>query len=108
MAAGVYLGWVVEDEGRVAASAGLLLIDWPPHPFHPTSDRRAYVLNVFVETEFRGRGLAHALLERCVAEARERGVGVVTLHASDAGRPIYEQMGFEPTSEMMYTLPAEG
>jgi GNAT superfamily N-acetyltransferase len=107
--AGKYLGWIVEDGGRIAGSAGLLIVEWPPHPLHPQGSQRAYLLNVFVEPEFRKRGLAHSLIERCLAEARERGIRVVTLHSSDAGRPVYEKFGFHPTSEMMYVegqLPA--
>ena len=53
-----YLGWIAEEGGRVAGSAGLLILDWPPHPLHPTSDKRGYLLNVYVEPEFRKRGLA--------------------------------------------------
>jgi GNAT superfamily N-acetyltransferase len=102
IAEGKYLGWIAEDSGRVAGSAGLLIVDWPPHPLHPEGNQRAYLLNVFVEPEFRKRGLAHSLIERCLTEARERGIRVVTLHSSDAGRPVYEKLGFHPTSEMMY------
>lgn len=102
-----YLGWIAEEGGRVAGSAGLLILDWPPHPLHPTTDKRAYLLNVYVEPEFRKRGLATALLKRCLDEARQRRMRVVTLHASDAGRPIYESLGFQPTSEMLYAEPPE-
>jgi ribosomal protein S18 acetylase RimI-like enzyme len=102
IAEGKYLGWIVEDGAHVAASAGLLIVDWPPHPFHPESSQRAYLLNVVVEPEYRRRGLAHDLIERCTAEARKRGIRVVTLHSSDAGRRVYEKLGFHPTSEMMY------
>ncbi len=107
MTEGKYLGWIVEEDGRAAASAGLLIVDWPPHPFHPEGNRRGYLLNVYVEPEFRKRGLAHGLIERCLAEARGRGIRVVTLHSSDAGRPVYEKFGFHPTSEMMYIDPAQ-
>lgn len=102
IAEGKYLGWIAEDGARVAGSAGLLIVDWPPHPLHPDGNQRAYLLNVFVEPEFRKRGLAHSLIERCLAEARQRGIRVVTLHSSDAGRPVYEKLGFHPTSEMMF------
>lgn len=102
IAAGKYIGWIVEDNGRVAGSAGLLILDWPPHPLDPTNGRRAYLLNIFVEPEFRKRGLAHSLIERGLAEARQRQIRVVTLHSSDAGRRVYEKFGFHPTSEMMF------
>jgi GNAT superfamily N-acetyltransferase len=100
-----YLGWIVEEDGRIAGSAGLLIVDWPPHPLNPDSTQRAYLLNVFVEPAFRKRGLAHALIEQCLAEARRRHIRVVTLHSSDAGRPVYENFGFHPTSEMMFVEP---
>jgi len=102
---GRYMGWIVEENGVAVASAGMIVLDWPPHPLHPSSDKRAYVLNVYVEPRFRKRGLARGLIKRCLNEARRRGIGVVTLHASDAGRPLYESYGFGATSEMLYVIP---
>jgi GNAT superfamily N-acetyltransferase len=96
-----YLGWIVEDGGRVAGSAGMLFLDWPPHPFDPEASQRAYLLNVFVEPEFRRQGLAHAVIKQCLLEVKRRGIRVVTLHASDAGQPVYEKFGFHTTNEMM-------
>ncbi len=103
MQEGKYYGWVATDAGRPVASAGLLILDWPPHPFDPEGERRGYLLNVYVEPEYRKRGLAHDLLERGMAEARRRGIRVVTLHSSPAGRGIYSRLGFHATSEMMHT-----
>src|ERR1700676_1315854 len=94
MAEGKYFGWITFDGERPVASAGLMLMDWPPGPFDPVGEVRGYVLNVFVEAEYRRRGLAQELVEACMAEARRRGIRVVTLHASDEGRPIYEGLGF--------------
>ncbi len=104
---GKYYGWIVTDGGRPVASAGLLILDWPPHPFDPEGELRGYLLNVYVEPEYRRRGLANELVERCMAEARRRGIRVLTLHTSQAGRPIYERFGFHQTNEMMRTEPAE-
>ena len=102
IAEGRYAGWIVADGLHPVASAGLLILDWPPHPFDPQGGQRGYLLNVFVEPHYRRRGLAHDLVEMCMDEARKRGIRVVTLHASDAGRPIYESMGFKASSEMIY------
>jgi len=96
-----YLGWITEDDKRPIASAGMLILDWPPHPLDPTGGARAYLLNVFVEPEYRRRGLARVLLEFCVAEARRRNIRVVSLHASREGAPLYEQLGFKPSNEML-------
>ncbi len=105
---GKYAGWIIEDAGKPIASAGLLVLDWPPHPLDPACEHRGYLLNVFVEPEYRKRGLAHALVDLCMAEARRRHLRVVALHSSDAGRPIYEGFGFRITSEMIYVEPVEG
>jgi len=101
MEEGKYLGWITAYEGGPIASAGMLILDWPPHPLDPTGGARAYLLNVFVEPEYRRRGLARALLDICVAEARRRNIRVVSLHASREGAPLYEQLGFRPSNEML-------
>ena len=108
IAEGKYTGWITEDDGRPVAGAGLLVLDWPPHPLDVTGEHRGYLLNVFVEPEFRKRGLAHALVDRCLAEAHRRGLRVVALHSSDAARGIYEALGFRATNEMSYVEHVEG
>ena len=102
-----YFGWFALDGGRVVAGAGLLLLDWPPHPFDPHCTQRGYLLNVYVEPEFRRRKLASRLLAFAMAEARRRKIRVVALHATDKGRPVYESIGFQATNEMIYVEPAD-
>ena len=73
LADGSYFGWMLEEAGQVAAGLGMMIIDWPPHPSHPTDDRRAYILNVFVEPEHRRKGLAKQLM--ALAEEKSRQLG---------------------------------
>jgi len=102
---GKYLGWIIFDNQKPVASAGLMILDWPPHPFDPSGEARAYILNVFVERSHRRRGLARELLRLCLLEARRRNLRVVSLHASSEGRPLYESLGFRSTNEMLLTEP---
>lgn len=97
-----YVGWIIRDRNRAVASAGFLLLDWAPHYLDPTGEQRGYVLNVFVEPEYRRRGLAQALMSECMDEARRRGVRVVALHASKKGQPVYEKLGFTTSNEMLF------
>jgi ribosomal protein S18 acetylase RimI-like enzyme len=97
---GEYFGFVAEEEGVVVAGVGLRLLDWPEHPLHSGSGQRGYVLNVFVEPEYRGKGLAKSLMLRAEEEFRARGVEYATLHASTMGRPVYEALGWAVTAEM--------
>jgi ribosomal protein S18 acetylase RimI-like enzyme len=97
-----YAGWIIAEGERDIASAGLLLLDWAPHFLDPAGEQRGYVLNVFVEPEYRRRGLAQALMNECMDEARRRGIRVVALHASAKGQPVYEKLGFTASNEMLY------
>ena len=38
IAEGKYLGWITMDEARPIASAGMLILDWPPHPLDPDGE----------------------------------------------------------------------
>ena len=103
---GSYVGWLVQEGERVVAGAGLWLMEWPPH-WMDAMPLRAYLLNFYVEVEFRGHGLAYALLKTTVEDARRRGIKVVSLHASKFGKPLYERNGFELSSEMILRLDGE-
>lgn len=102
-----YLGWLTEDNGVVIAGAGLFLLDWPPHPLDPRSSQRGYLLNVYVEPEYRRRKLASHLIEYALAEARRRKIRVVSLHSTDEAKRLYESNGFRATNEMFYVEPVE-
>ena len=58
------------------------------------------VEDVFVEPEFRHRGLATALIHRCVEECRARGAGVVVIvaDAQETPKRMYASMGFQPVA----------
>ena len=102
-----YAGWITSDGERAIGSAGLLILDWAPHFLDPQGDKRGYILNVFVEPEFRGQGIAKALTVECMAEAKRRGIGVIALHASKKGEPVYERLGFKTSNEMLFVAGAE-
>jgi GNAT superfamily N-acetyltransferase len=103
LADGRYIGLLLEEDGHIIAGSGIFLQDFPPHwmDIQPT---RAYLLNFYTTPEARGRGFARQMLTLCVEECRKRGIGVVTLHASPFGRPIYEKFGFSQSTEMMLRL----
>ena len=101
---GSYFGYIVEDGAKPVAGIGLMVIDWPPGPAHPTLDKRGYVLNVFVEPSHRRQGLAARLMEVADKEFARRGVTYAILNATKMGRPLYEKIGWAATNEMAKTL----
>lgn len=104
MNAGDYHAWLVSAaDGSIAAGAGLWLMDWPPHMLGKAV-RRGNILNVYTAERFRRRGLARVLMEAVLQWCRENGVDTVILHASPAGKSLYESMGFAATNEMRLRL----
>ena len=102
---GVYTGLLAECEGEIVAGAGMWVSLGAPLPTLASADfRRAHVVNVYVYPEHRRKGLARQLMNRLLDLAREDGYPVVLLHASDAGRSLYESLGFQNTNELRIVL----
>ena len=104
IADGSYRGFLaVNANNQVVGGSGVVISPWPGS-LGQREPRRAMILNMYVEREHRRRGIARALMEKMIAWCRENGFVSVGLHASDEGRPLYEQLGFEPTNEMRLSL----
>jgi ribosomal protein S18 acetylase RimI-like enzyme len=106
LASGTYFGFVIENDLMPVAGIGLMVIDWPPHPSHPTQDKRGYILNVFVEPSHRNRGVGTRLMTLAETELRKRGVSFAVLHATAMGQRLYNALGWKVTAEMAKSLQA--
>jgi len=109
LAEGTYAGWLANDNAaeRIIAGAGVHLRNVMPHPLRRANEtvaiaegRHGTIINVFTEPEWRRRGVAALLLQRIIDWSREVHLDRLVLHASDAGRALYEKMGFVATNEM--------
>jgi GNAT superfamily N-acetyltransferase len=101
---GSYVGWLAEDLNRqIVGGGGIVVASWPGYPGEELAER-AWILNMYVEPGMRRRGLAKRLMEVMIKWCREKGLGAVSLHASSAGRPLYESLGFQQTNEMRLQL----
>ncbi|MET0294784.1 MAG: GNAT family N-acetyltransferase [Phenylobacterium sp.] len=97
---GRYFGWFIVADAAILAGVGMMAIDWPPHPSHPTQCERGYILNMYVEPTHRRRGFGKQLMGLCRDEAERRGLDYLVLHATRQGRGLYEQLGWSATAEM--------
>ena len=101
---GTYIAWLAATpNGRVVAGGGILIADWPGYPGENQA-KRAWILNMYTEPEARRHGVAKQILEIMLDWCRSEGFSAVSLHASPAGRPLYESVGFQPTNEMRLPL----
>jgi len=102
-----YIGWLAgDDAGAVIAGAGVHIKPQLPRISHDGAEvvtvPLPLVVNVYTEPEWRGRGIARALMGVLMKWAAGQGTDRLVLHASDAGRPLYQSLGFEPTNEMRW------
>ena len=100
---GSYYGLLAEIDAEIIAGGGIVIVPWPGSPlnFEP---KRAWLLNVYVESQYRRRGLARAMIEKLIDWARENGFHSLALHASEEGRRLYDKLGFRATNEMRLAL----
>lgn len=85
-------GYMLDDK---IASTGMLLIDPELSGIHEISTLPPY----------RGKGQGTAVILRMLQDLKNRGIRSVSLQASDAGKRIYEPIGFETVSMIPTWLP---
>jgi GNAT superfamily N-acetyltransferase len=100
---GSFRAWLACTGERVIAGGAVIISPWLAHPYD-LECRRATILNVYTDREYRRRGIGRALMKTMIDWCRNQGFARVTLHASDDGRHLYESLGFEVSNEMSLTL----
>jgi GNAT superfamily N-acetyltransferase len=76
---------VAEVDGQVRATASAV----------SHGGRTGWIGMILVHPDFRGRGIATSLMNRCIAHLRGLRVGGIKLDATDLGRPVYLKLGFK-------------
>ncbi|MGP8159054.1 MAG: GNAT family N-acetyltransferase [Thermoplasmata archaeon] len=104
LANGELIGWVAESPTGSVIGSGCV---W----FHPDQPRPGipslvspYILSMYTEPAWRGRGTATRIVRELVRDCRQAGYPNVELHGSRFGRRIYGRLGFERTWEMRYWI----
>jgi GNAT superfamily N-acetyltransferase len=104
LASGEVIGWVSVDGHDAPQGSGLLWFqECQPRPKVP-GGTVPYLLSMFVEEGFRRAGVAKAIVQAAIEATRTAGHPRLSLHASEAGRPLYASLGFTPSPEMWLTV----
>lgn len=100
-----HAGFVARIDGQIAGSAICCLLRSPfPDVLKPDVRRRGYIWSVYTVRSHRGKGVGKALTTRAIDHLRDNGCTHVVLHASEAGTPMYEKLGFTRAGEMRLAL----
>lgn len=100
---GEYVGFVAWAGEEAVAGAAVWLCERQPAPGF-AGGRLPYLLSVYTDPRFRGRGLATRTIKAAMAWCRDQGYRSMTLHASPAGRRLYARLGWERTWQMRVEL----
>jgi len=102
--AGTVVGWLAETNQKdIVAGAIVWLRPTVPRPGfkHQT---QPFLLSMYTEPGWRGRGLASVLAAEAVNWARKKGYKEILLHPSQMGKRVYLRQGFSRTWEMRLQL----
>lgn len=88
------------DGEEVVGCASMSYIWIMPTFSHPTG-KRAHLMNVYTKANHRRQGISRNMVELLINDAKEKGATEISLDATDMGRPLYEALGFKPSSAGM-------
>ncbi|MFW9812516.1 MAG: GNAT family N-acetyltransferase [Candidatus Thorarchaeota archaeon] len=95
-----YRYFLVEANGDVIGGCGISSFRVPPQVSQPKGVY-AYLSNMFVEREHRGKGVGRKLLKHVIDVCKQERIGLLFLHASEHGKPLYESEGFKAKTHLM-------
>lgn len=98
-----FIVWIAVNGGEIVAMSGLTFYILPPNDLCPNG-KTAYIGNVYTLPAFRKQGIAAKLIPMLIEEAKQDGCERILLNTTDAGRSLYEKLGFEnsPTAMAFY------
>lgn len=85
---------------RVIGCATICYVEMMPTFSHPTG-KRAHLMNVYTNSEYRRQGIALHMLNILIEEAKEKGVTEINLDATEIGKPLYKKCNFVESKEYM-------
>jgi GNAT superfamily N-acetyltransferase len=97
---GICKAWVIESENKIVASGAISIVSFVPTP-DDLSSSIAYLHSMYTEKEYRNNHFANHIIKKAVQYCKENRIKRIILTASDAGRPIYEKIGFRLSPDTM-------
>lgn len=90
--------FVAVEDGRILGSVTLELDERIGTNQGPLGDQQAHIRMLGVDPDCRRRGVARALMQRCIDRSREAGKTLLTLNTTtmmEAAQQMYRSLGFE-------------
>jgi GNAT superfamily N-acetyltransferase len=84
---------LAEHENLIIGTGIVFYYDAVPSSFNPWG-KNAYITSMFVNENYRRRGIATNILDKLIQISKPKGYHVFILQESEMGRGLYEKYGF--------------
>jgi len=88
-----FVSWLVEYEGEIVATSGLILWRVPPR-YDCLHGKYGYISNMYTVPKARRNGISTELIKKLIEEAKILGIDILNLHATKDGIQMYRRFGF--------------
>ncbi|MBD5559864.1 MAG: GNAT family N-acetyltransferase [Clostridia bacterium] len=96
--------FAVRETGEIVGSGTICILEELPSPDN-LSGKVGYLMNIFVFPPARGEGAGRQIVQWLIEQAEKRGITRLMLETTDAGRGVYESLGFVDTVDYMIREP---
>lgn len=84
----------IEDEAHALLAVGAFCLLHKPPINSSKTGVEGYIFNMVTEEEYRGQGMAGAILNRIISHLASLGVYKISLEANELSSPLYKRNGF--------------
>lgn len=95
-----HLAYLIFDDDKFVGAGGISYFQVMPTYHNPTG-KKAYIMNMYTNPNYRRQGIAYKTLDLLVADARKKGIIAISLEATEMGRSLYEKYGFLKMNDEM-------
>ncbi|KYC53384.1 MAG: Acetyltransferase (GNAT) family protein [Candidatus Methanofastidiosum methylothiophilum] len=88
-----FISWLVEYNGEIIATSGLILWRVPPR-YDCLHGRYGYISNMYTVPKARKNGISTELIKKLISEAKILNIDILNLHATKDGIQMYRRFGF--------------
>lgn len=100
LSAGDHIAYLIFYQKKFIGAGGISFFRVLPTYHNPTG-RKAYIMNMYTNPDYRRRGIAYQTLQLLVDEAKKKEIKFISLEATEMGRPLYEKYGFVQLKDEM-------
>ncbi len=98
--AGSHIACFAYADHQIVGCGGMCIYREMPSPDNPDG-RCAYLMNIYTRLEVRKQGVGEIIINWLVGQATTRGISKIYLETSEAGKSLYEKIGFVSMPDMM-------